>query len=665
MAALVASIAGVGNFFLNLVNCLAAPTGRPFMYLYNYKKNIDNLQGEVRKLKNTNKEVQVKVTVAERNMEEIKQNVKDWQNDVENTITEAEKLIQGKENNPRCFKGLCPNWITRYKHSKKAFKLKEKEISQLLDKNILPFLPQEEKVAHPTIPQEIWLRPNEDYFAFESRTSTETNVWNALNDEDIYMIGVYGMGGLGKTTLVQEVGKKAEKDKLFDDFVFVEVTETPDTKKIQTTIAKKLGLKFEDEREDERERASKLYSRMKDKNILLIVDNIWEELDLKTVGIPSRADCGRNKMLMTTRKEDVLEKMGSTKNFEMSILNEEEAWTLFKKMTGNVIQRRELHSLPNDVCKECRGLPIVICTIAKALRNKRQESQWEDALRVLRMPSLAQFPRLLEKEYYKIKLSYDYLDHDELKKTFIISSLMENNTSISDLFKNIVSLGILEGANFTIEQARNRLDLVVKELKDSCLLLDGYNKERFSMHDAVRIVAITCGYLDYYVFTERNDIESEWKDKDKLRKCTIISLVGNNIITQLSPEGLDCPELEFFDMSKRGSSFKIPEGFFKLMPKLRVLNLFRLHQSLLPLSIDLLTNLQTLCLDYSKIKDFAIIGKLKKLKVLSLRNTDIEELPLEMGQLIGLKFLDLSNCRQLEVIAPDVISKLSQLEELY
>ncbi|KAJ0079436.1 hypothetical protein Patl1_24272 [Pistacia atlantica] len=149
------------------------------------------------------------------------------------------------------------------------------------------------------------------------------------------MIGVYGMGGLGKTTLVQEVGKKAEKDKLFDDFVFVEVTETPDIKNIQTIIAKKLGLKFEDEKEDESERANKLYSRMKDKNILLIIDNIWEELDLKTVGIPSGADRGRSKMLMTTRKEDVLEKMGSTNNFRMNVLNEVEAWRLFKIMAGN------------------------------------------------------------------------------------------------------------------------------------------------------------------------------------------------------------------------------------------------------------------------------------------------------------------------------------------
>ncbi|XP_031286052.1 uncharacterized protein LOC116144759 [Pistacia vera] len=611
----------IASFVLDIVKCLAAPIGRQFMYLYNYKKNIDNLQDEVKNLKNTSEEVQVKVVAAEINVEEIKQSVKDWQTKVNNTITEAEKLIEEKENNPRCFKGLCPNCITQYKHSKKAFKLKRDDIvplllqeerfdtisyssiqsnyeknfdklrddvsklknarskvqrmvekaeknveeieedvkkwledvdsiivkaaelienqssvgtdwetryrnskaaSELMVDNIGPLLQQGErfdKASHPTIHKEIWLRSNEDYLAFESRNSTVKNVLDTLHDEEIDMVGVYGMGGLGKTTLVQEIGRKAEKDKLFDEIVFVEVTETPDTKKIQTIIANKLRLKFEDAMEDENQRANKLYSRMEKKNILLIVDNIWEELTLEKIGIPFGADRGRSKILMTTRNVDVLEKMGSTTNFKMGILNEEEAWRLFKKMTGNVIQTPGLNSLPKDVCKECG---------------------------------------------------------------------------------------------------------------------------------------------DYHVLTERNDIEREWKDKDKLRKCTIVSLVGNNIITQLWPEALDCPKLEFL----RGSSFEIPKEFFTVMPKLKVLNLFGIQQSLLS-SLDLLTNLQTLYLDDSEIEDIAIIGKLKKLKVLSLRNTNIEELSTEMGQLTGLKILDLSNCWQLKVIAPNVISKLSQLEELY
>ncbi|XP_031255448.1 probable disease resistance protein At4g27220 [Pistacia vera] len=629
------------------------------MYLYSYKKNIDNLQGEVRKLKNTRDEVQVRVTAAERNVEGIKQNVKDWQMDVEKTITEAEKLIVEEENHPRCFKGLCPNWITRYKHSKKAFKLKQDDISQLLL--------QEEKfdrVSHPSIPQEIWLRSNEDYLAFESRTYTEKKVWDSLNDENIYMIGVYGMGGLGKTTLVQEVGRKAEKDKLFDDIVFVEVTENPEIKKIQTTIANKLGLKFQNEREGGSEKANKLYSRMEKKNILLIVDNIWKELDLKSVGIPSEANHGRNKILMTTRNVDVLEKMGSTNNFGMGSLNEDEAWGLFKRMAGSVIQTRELNSLPQDVCKECGGLPIVICAIAKALRNKSRPSEWKVALCELRAPSPTKFGALLEKEYQKIALSYNYLRGDELRETFLICSLMKNNTSISDLFKHVVGLDILEGANLSIEEARDRLDKLVRELKDSCLLLESLGSKQFSMHDVIRAVAITIAYTDHHIFTTRNDIEKEWKDKDKLRKCTKICLLGDNVIRQLWHEELDFPNLEFFYMDMK-NSFEIHENLFKKMPKLKVLNLFGNRLSSLPLSLGRLINLQTLCLDYSKIEDFDIIGKLKKLKVLSLQRSSIKELTTEICQLTQLRLLDLSNCWSLQVIVPNEMSKLSQLEELY
>ncbi|KAJ0013745.1 hypothetical protein Pint_21721 [Pistacia integerrima] len=657
-------MASAGSLVLDVVKCLAAPIGRPFKYLYNYNTNFKNLEKEVTKLKNTRDEVQVKVTGAERNMEEIKQNVKDWQTKVNNTITEAERLIEEKEENPRCFKGLRPNCITCYKHSKKA--------SELMEDKIDPLLQQEEKfdrVSYPTIHKEIWLRPDEDYLAFKSRNSTEKNVWEALKDEKIYMMGVYGMGGLGKTTLVQEIGRKAAKDKLFDEIVFVEVTETPDTKKIQTVIANKLSLKFKDAMEDESQRASKLYSRMEKRNILLIIDNIWGELDLKIVGIPSLADRGRNKILMTTRNVDVLEKMGSTKNLGMGILNEEEAWRLFQKMAGGgEIPTCELNSLPRKVCKECGGLPIVICTIAKALRKKRRPSDWTFALQELKAPSPAKFIGLLEKEYTKIALSYKYLRDDELKKTFLLSSLMENNTSISDFFIHVVGLDILEGPNLKMKEARDRLDTLVCDLKDSCLLTDGFTSEQFAMHDVVRSIAVTISYMDHHIFTGRNDVEREWKDKDKLKKCTKISLIDSSIINELWPDDLDCPNLEYFYMATMWgscSSFEIPEDFFKVMPKLKVLNLFAMQQSMLPSSLDLLTNLRTLCLNDSEIEDIAIIGKLKKLKVLTLKNSPINELPTELGQLTQLRSLDLSNCMQLEVIAPNVISKLLQLEEFH
>lgn len=76
---------------------------------------------------------------------------------------------------------------------------------------------------------------NKDYESFESRPSTLNNILGALKNPDVNMLGVYGMGGIGKmtlakgkTTLEKEVARKAKSDKLFDQIVFTEVSQGPD-----------------------------------------------------------------------------------------------------------------------------------------------------------------------------------------------------------------------------------------------------------------------------------------------------------------------------------------------------------------------------------------------------------------------------------------------------
>ncbi|KAJ0010450.1 hypothetical protein Pint_34678 [Pistacia integerrima] len=639
-----------GNAVLEVGKCLAAPIVRQFMYLYNYKSNFGNLEKEIGKLKDARDEVKDKVVAAEKNVEKIKQQAKDWQRNVDSIIDEAEKLIQEKTNS-RCF-----NLITCYKNSRKASKKVEAVTEFLQEKETFS------EVSLPTTRERIRLRlTNKDYEEFESRLSTLNGVLNAVADAEAGIIGVYGMGGIGKTTLVKEVGEQAKKKQPLDEVIFVEVSNKPDTKRIQDELADQLGLKFE----TEAERASKLYKRLKtDKKILVILDNIWEELNLEALGIPCGNDRGGCKVLLTARDLNVLQSMDSVKNFPVGFLTEEEAWSLFKKMAGIVDQTIiKLNYLPNDVCKECKGLPIVITTVARALRNKRHRSQWEDALRQLKMPSPTEFAGLLEKDYSKIALSYNYLKGDELKRTFLVCSLMVNDTTILDLLKYIMGLDILGGGIRTMKQARNRLESLVYELKDSCLLLDGRTNEHFSMHDVVRVVAITIAYRDEHVFTERNNLEREWRNKDELKKCSKISLADTSVISELWPEGLDCPKLEFFSMGMKDSSFEIPKKFFVGMGNLKVLSLHDMKLSL-P-SLSLLINLQTLCLNYGNFEDITIIGELRQLKILSLQHCKIKKLTREIGKLTHLRLLELSNCRNLKVIAPNVISCLLRLEELY
>ncbi|GLU09196.1 hypothetical protein SLE2022_260690 [Rubroshorea leprosula] len=101
------------------------------------------------------------------------------------------------------------------------------------------------------------------------------------------------------------------------------------------------------------------------------------------------------------------------------------------------------------------------------------------------------------------------------------------------------------------------------------------------------------------------------------------------------------------------------------MTNLRVLDFTKMHFSTMPSSICFLKNLHILHMDLSVIKDIAIVAELRGLEVLSLSRSAIEELPVEIGQLIQLKFLNLSDCTKLKLIRPHVLESLSRLEELY
>ncbi|KAJ0014121.1 hypothetical protein Pint_21492 [Pistacia integerrima] len=341
--AAVGSIASVVSAVLEVGKCLAAPIGQ-FKYLYNYNTNLKNLETEVMTLKKTRDEVQGKVDAAEINGEEIKQSVKEWQTKVDNTINEAERLIEEKEENRRCFKGLRPNCISSYKHSKKAFKLKWDDIGPLLQQEF-------DEVSFSSIQQSNYetnfVKIRDDVLKLKNaRLKVERKVEEAKNNveeieedvkkwlEDVDSIIVKAQELIeNQSSIGTDRKTRYQNSKAASELM---VTETLDVKKVQTEIADKLGLEFN----NESERASKLYWRLNSgKKILLILDNIWEDLDLKTTGIPSKRDRGGCKLLLTTRNLDVLQKMDSTNNFGMGILKEEEAWNLFQKMAGNLSYR--------------------------------------------------------------------------------------------------------------------------------------------------------------------------------------------------------------------------------------------------------------------------------------------------------------------------------------
>lgn len=124
------------------------------------------------------------------------------------------------------------------------------------------------------------------YRSFKTRDETIDKIMGAMRDSSMRMVGVYGLGGVGKTTLVKQIARKVQETSLFSVVVMANITRNPDLRRIQGQIADMLGMTLEEE--SVIGRASHIHKRLKEEeeNTLVILDDLWDELDLNLLGIP-------------------------------------------------------------------------------------------------------------------------------------------------------------------------------------------------------------------------------------------------------------------------------------------------------------------------------------------------------------------------------------------
>ncbi|XP_077214022.1 putative disease resistance protein At5g63020 [Tasmannia lanceolata] len=249
---------------IEVANISYGPLKRRYDYLVHYKRSVENLKLKAENLRSRTDVVQRLVEAANRNGEEITGEVQSWLQEVDYIDAIAKRLDDGMMENKRCFKGWCPNFSSRYSLGKEATK-KMVDVDGLLARG--GFTHVSTPLPSPSF------NPAGEFEAFESTESAKKRIIKALKDERINIIGVYGMGGVGKTILVQRVVKQATYEKLYDEVVYVTVSQKQDLQKIQDELAKKLGMKFKEDNEEVR--AGRLLVRLKqEKKVLIILDDL-------------------------------------------------------------------------------------------------------------------------------------------------------------------------------------------------------------------------------------------------------------------------------------------------------------------------------------------------------------------------------------------------------
>ncbi|XP_062005046.1 disease resistance protein At4g27190-like isoform X1 [Rosa rugosa] len=620
-------------------------------YIIHCKSNLHTLKTRVDELKATRGRMHNDIVAAERKGEIIQPDVVLWMTESDEITGKAEELLNDDQAKMKCLLGFCPNLLTRHQLSRKSTKLVE-VVVELNGKGVFP------SISIGGRAEEVFLKSTKVPEAFDSRNLTIKGIIDELSNPDTNKIGVYGIGGVGKTTLVEEVVRRVMEDKLFDDVVMVrDVKENPDIGRIQKEIAEKLDMDSNAlESRSIADKARRICGRISNKNTLIVLDDIWSYVDLKAVGLPDVATC---KVLLTSRiKELLYNKMGTQKNFQLANLEENECWQLFESKAGEVVRDQRIRTVAAQVANRCGGLPILVVTVASALKESTLP-EWRNALKRLK-----KFEKKgsAEQAFLALEWSYDRLDDEGLKPLFLLCGVIawKNSIRLEDLLKLAMGLGLLKNID-TVEEARDLLLSLVKKLKGFCLLLDTNSDTAVRMHDLVIDVADNIASRDGRFLSVACGAELEnWTDEGLFGKCSKISIKSDSL-AKLS-EVLEFQKLEMFHLRCEDKyRLQVPNSFFANMEKLRVLSLINVKNLA---SLGFLKNLQILCLDQCEMEDIAVVGELSKLEILSLGNSNITELPKEIGELTCLRLLDLTWCYSLQVIAPNVLSRLTRLEDL-
>ncbi|KAL0703991.1 hypothetical protein Bca4012_070416 [Brassica carinata] len=379
-----------------------------------------------------------------------------------------------------CMCGFCSkNLKLSYRYGKRVI-LVLKEVESLISQgefNVVteatPRSEVEELPTHPTI---------------VGQETTLERVWNCLTKDTVGVVGLHGMGGVGKTTLLTQINNKFSKTgEGFDIVIWVEVSRNASVRKIQESIAKKLGLVGKEwDEKDDKERALDIHNVLRRKKFVLLLDDIWEKVNLSAVGVPYPSTENGCKVVFTTRSRDVCGRMGVYDPIEVTCLDPDKAWDLFKKKVGeNTLESHsDIPKLARQVAEKCRGLPLALNVIGETMACKSTVQEWHLALDVL-TSSAQEFSGMEDEILPILKYSYDNLKGEQAKSCFLYCSLLYHSFEKERLIEYWICEGFIDEKEGR-ERAFNVGNEILWTLVRASLLEEDEYTPYLKIHDVVR-----------------------------------------------------------------------------------------------------------------------------------------------------------------------------------
>nr|XP_023880114.1 putative disease resistance protein RGA1 [Quercus suber] len=477
-----------------------------------------------------------------------------------------------------------------------------------------------------------------------------------VSDQDnLAIYAVWGMGGLGKTTLAQLIYNDARVQRHYDMRIWVCVSDDFHMRKLVRAIIESIDGSPCDLSELA-PLQQRLQEKLRGRKFLLVLDDVWNECHDKWNGLNDVLRCGSNgsKVIVTTRIENVALMMATLPIHHIGCLSENDSWSLFTRCAfgmGRPKERSELESIGKEIVKKCGGVPLAIKALGSLMSLKSTESEWL-SVKESQIWELEGENSILP----ALRLSYHHLP-PHLKQCFAFCCIFPKDHVLNR--DKLIQLWMANGF-IPVKESLKPHDVgifIFNELVRRSFFQDVVEYSSISitckmhdlMHDlAQSIMELECVVVEsgkgvkvqkmirHLSFTQGTSWDVEVCKVRSLRSCIALSNVYGEY-KSLQSIILKQKYLRVCEVQHAPRSITS-------LKHLRYLDMSCLNVKVLPESITCLLNLQTLKLDYCHSLHKLPNGMrhMKNLTYLGLRNCDsLSCMPEGMGQLTCLQSLSI------------------------
>ncbi|KAL4338700.1 putative disease resistance RPP13-like protein 1 [Arachis ipaensis] len=606
--------------------------------------------------------------------------VKRWLEDLQNAVYDADDLLDEVATKAATQKDPPGNFLSRFLNlqDREMVSRIEEIIARLEDiakhKDILRLEKIAAKNMSGRIPSTSLVKKSDIFVGRDRERDTIVKLLlDDVNNGELSVIPIVGMGGIGKTTLAKLVYNDDMVQQRFNVKAWVCVGEEEfDVLKVTKALIEKTCSPCYSNDLDTAQ--NHLKNGLAGKNFLVVLDDVWSSNREHWQSFLNPFECGSEvgKILVTTRLDTVASVVKSkhTEAHNLSLLDEEQCWSVFANRAWDPAESRDhsaLEEIGRKIVEKCKGLPLAAKTLGGLLRGKDNEKDWNDVLN-------SEFWELSEEDSVilpALGISYFHLP-SYLKRCFVYCSLYPKDFEFNR--DELTLLWMAEGLLIQ-PKSGNTLEEIGCEYFDDLVSRSFFQHSNsddntFVMHDLMHDLATFYGGK---FFSRIFELKNTEKHDTKSHHLSYALNIYNDSLMKIAEV---CQRLKHartllqINSAKYGRSFTrvtVPCHLLEQLKCLRVLSLqyFLADENLLHRSIGELIHLRYLDLSYTSIATLPeSLSCFYNLQTLKLRNCDqLKKLPSNMQNLVNLRHLDISGSLLVEEM-PKKMSKLKDLQFL-